>query len=330
MSYDFRKAISMNIDAKPLDGEHLLTEILGGLIEEYTLSLLAAPSFSGKSWVAMAIARSVNEPEYDFIGFRTTVERPVLYLDKEMGIRQFKDRWNRLSGEWQPKSTFFYADVTADQFSLSNRQCVEDLVKFVKQNKIEFVVIDSLGACSGGIDENSNGLMLMLLDNLKLLRAECAVLLVHHTGKMVKMDDLDSHALRGASAIRDQADNVFFINTFKGVERALRENKRRHKRGIVEDYAFNMNFTEDRVSFERITGSAPISVGHEDVLNVLKGSTKPYTAAGLKKALRVAKVSVNNNDFNPMLERMQKANLITIDATGGSWKISAKVEAGND
>jgi len=321
--FDFSKVIVMDHTSKPTEGEMMIEHLVPGLIEENTLSVIAAPSFAGKSWVAMGIARCVNDPNYKFIGFGTEVERPVLYVDKEMGTKQFKDRWNRLGGQWEPGNTFHYADLTGEYFSLAERSHVEALAGFVVAKGIEFVVIDSLGAASGGAEENSNSTMLAVMDNVKVLRAVCAVMIIHHTGKNAKKDDLDSNALRGASAIRDQCDNVFFVNTHEGTHRTLRENKRRNKAGEIEDYAFNMLFDGGNVSFELEDKIKPISADFQRVVQTLIDLDAPQSGNALKKALRQAGLTVKNDDFNPMLERMEREGLIEIDRTSGrGWKIT--------
>lgn len=62
------------------------------------------------------------------------------------------------------------------------------------------VVLDTLGTCLGGADENDNGHMRELLDSAEdISRAfGCAVLLVHHTGKSEA-----SRKPRGAQALAD-------------------------------------------------------------------------------------------------------------------------------
>ena len=121
---------------------------------------------------------------------------------------------------------------------------------------------------AGGAEENSNSGMLRLMDNIKVLKSVTSVMLIHHTGKMAKKDDLDQKCLRGATAIGDQADNIFFINNLGDTHRGLRESKRRIK-GRTEDYLFNMEFSgTGEVGFRLEEAQKATSADYQNIIKI--------------------------------------------------------------
>jgi DNA-binding PadR family transcriptional regulator len=91
-----------------------------------------------------------------------------------------------------------------------------------------------------------------------------------------------------------------------------------------------MLFDGGNVSFELEDKIKPISADFQRVVQTLIDLDAPQSGNALKKALRQAGLTVKNDDFNPMLERMEREGLIEIDRTSGrGWKITVS-DAGRE
>ena len=170
--------------------------LVADLLTTNELFLLAAGPRSGKSLLAMTLARSVasGEPFLD----RPVLKGPVIYIRKEDGDAKTKEReiaqgWARgLPVAWLKK------------FKLSD---VPHLAQLAQGIKPRLIVIDTLSRVKDSNISESSAEMSQLLEPLQELAEDldCCVLLVHHTGKIsvdnaATIDIFDT--IRGSSAIR--------------------------------------------------------------------------------------------------------------------------------
>jgi len=107
---------------------------------------------------------------------------------------------------------------------------VAELCSIVDEQKVLFVVIDTLNRCAVGLDENSAKDMGVVVDSLYAIQ-QCTsehrgtVLLVHHTGK-------DKATIRGSSALEAGVDTVYAAD---GNPRAVRLYRTKRKDGPADD-----------------------------------------------------------------------------------------------
>lgn len=100
---------------------------------------------------------------------------------------------------------------------LTSNTDVSLFIETVKAFKPNIVIVDTLAAASGGMDENSSafGSLLTSTGPLGQIRAAlgCTVIVVHHTGK-----DLDRGS-RGHSSIKGNADSMWLVTADKAARR---------------------------------------------------------------------------------------------------------------
>jgi hypothetical protein len=136
-----------------------------GLIPISARCVIAAPSGEGKSWCAMAMAKSVaaGVPYLGNPAFETT-QCKVLYIENETAKSDFQRRGKRLGFHEVENNLFAPLD---DWPPLNNKKTAEALFDFVKKQNIELVIIDTFRSVSGGIKENEADEVRGIFDNFK-------------------------------------------------------------------------------------------------------------------------------------------------------------------
>jgi hypothetical protein len=103
----------------------------------------------------------------------------------------------------------------------------------VEHENLKLVIIDSLSACCGNLDENSNTDMRTFMDFADKLSHICTTFVIHHKGKS------ENTEFRGASIIKDRADNFFVMD--KSGEIKISKNRS----GRMKDQRICFNYNED-------------------------------------------------------------------------------------
>lgn len=201
----FYKRLDLSKDAPPTDW----------LVEDFAVrheaTVLAGDGGVGKSFITMQLALAVASGQATFLDLAIKRHGRVLYVDEENSADLILQRLNALSRDMFGEGTLppqvrenleylWYAGVDLLNEPEKLREEALDL-------QPELVIIDSLSRVALGAEENSNP------DMTKLMRAGvvpiardtgAAVILVHHTDK-------DGRGPRGASAIRNSADQVISV-----------------------------------------------------------------------------------------------------------------------
>lgn len=87
-------------------------------------------------------------------------------------------------------------------------QFIEDVIEL---HKPRLIVFDTLARCMVGGDENSSRDMGIVIDHCGLVQKQnCAILMIHHTGK-------NGSGERGSSALRGAADSMIDLNRYDNV-----------------------------------------------------------------------------------------------------------------
>lgn len=165
------------------------------------LAVLGGRPKSGKSWLALQLARAVDLGEM-FLG-QTTQQARVLYIALEDGERRVYQRSQVL--KWQPKAAAVLFDIARFDGDGTVGPGVAQVAHLA--NNYDLVIVDTLIATlSGRANENDNAAMGAIVNELARVAHETdtAILLVHHTGKGAAENVFD--LLRGASAIRGGYD----------------------------------------------------------------------------------------------------------------------------
>ena len=173
--------------------------ILNGYLQEETISCLYAPSFSGKSYLALDMALSVAQGT-DWHG-HDTKPLQVVYIAAE-GARGMSLRANAwLSARQRSDSPlgFSFYRQPLDFFDVSQ---VNHFIRLCEGVDAGLIIIDTLARCFGGRDENSTQDMNAFINSVdrvkRILGAH--VMIVHHTGKDV------TRGARGSSAFKAAID----------------------------------------------------------------------------------------------------------------------------
>ncbi len=188
------------------------------------------------------------------------------------------------------------------------------------------VVLDTLGKCLGGADENSNGEMRTVLDNAeRIVRAwHCAVLLVHHTPKRTAKNANDIRTRdvpRGAQTLQDGVAMHAYLDgdgqtyatltctkqkdtePFKPIRRSLFKvtlDKKASSLCFAEDYKTGpLDTTKRRVSWS-------------DIRAVLEGSAVPMTPKEIADALGSDRKAVRNH----LVSALERGEVNPPDSTG--------------
>lgn len=172
--------------------------VIDGVLPAESASMIYGPSGKGKSfWTLDMVACVVTGRKWHG---RSVRQGPVVYVAGEgksgYGVRL--DAWEKKHGV---QAIDFY--LRPEPVRLwRNSESVQQFMDDVNGVGIQpvLIVLDTLGTCLGGADENDNGHMRELLDSTEdISRAfHAAVLLVHHTGKQE-----NSRKPRGAQALAD-------------------------------------------------------------------------------------------------------------------------------
>ena len=191
--------------------------LIDGLIESDSLNLLVAPSFTGKTYVAMDICRAVVKGS-DFLNNQCECGT-VIYFDNEMKAKYFYKRMEKINFQDSYDNFIYYNNVFPDVTNESEKQFfIEKIKEFVEDEGACLIVVDSLNSSSNGLDENSNKDMREFMDFLNQVSALCTVLVVHHTSKYNNPKCLTREDIRGASCIFNICDNVFVIDSYDDVK----------------------------------------------------------------------------------------------------------------
>ena len=194
-----------------------LTFLIDGLVARGQLVILAGRPKSGKSWLVAQMAQALDSGQ-TFLS-RPTRPARVLYMALEDKRTRLKRR--ALSLGWRPATTNFHYDVP--RFNAPNGQLGPGL-ELLRQAAFDFdvILIDTLIATlDGSISENDNTAMGAIANQLATIAhaADCAIVLVHHTGKGLSDDVFN--LMRGASALRGAYDVGLLLDRKQGEREAV-------------------------------------------------------------------------------------------------------------
>ena len=173
--------------------------IVEGMIPDRSIVLWAGESGSYKTWLSLWLAKAIQEGR-EFLG-RKTIQRPVLYLDRENPLTVIKERCSLLGIISSQNLRFWGSWEGAPPPIIGDRR----LLKIA--SKIQpLIIVDSFIRFHKG-DENSAAEMAPIMAELrKLAHAGATVVLQHHKGKA------ECTHYRGSSDIKAGVDLCFAVN----------------------------------------------------------------------------------------------------------------------
>jgi RecA-family ATPase len=145
--------------------------------------------------------------------FQTTAA-PVLWLDFDNGQRLTHERFDALGKTHHLSETapLYYVSMPSPWLNAADALSIDALAIRVNRLGATLVIIDNLGAISGGVDENSAE-MIQVMANLRRLaeKTGAAIVVIHHQrkGSITKARSGDS--LRGHSSIEAALDLALMV-----------------------------------------------------------------------------------------------------------------------
>ena len=212
--------------------------LVENLITRGGMHFITAPPGGGKSWIAVDLVRACNDGS-NWMGCLPVTKCNILYINEEMGIGRFFQRFFKLS----PGACENVHIMQKQMVKLDNAEHMADIVQYVKDHDIAIVILDTFVRVHG-YDENSNTDMAKLYDRMKgINESGAAIVALHHHKKGVHAGPVAHEAMRGAGEIAAQADLVATVENKDGIY-TMKTTKQRH---IGEE-----DFVE--VSYKIVTG----------------------------------------------------------------------------
>lgn len=185
------------------------------------ICFIVGKSNSYKSTFCMHLGFAIIFNKLVFNKYNTT-KGNVLYTNEENNMRIIKDMAERIKKGLdisEDPANFFISNN--ENFSLDNIKDIEEIIKFINENKITFWIIDSFRRLFSG-KENDATDMAIIFNKLKYIRSKCNNLtigIIHHMKKNNEKGNGDIRdMLRGSSDIANFADSIIAIERKTGKE----------------------------------------------------------------------------------------------------------------
>lgn len=223
--------------AVPIPHVECLVDEIGLVAGGGATHLVAGYGYSGKTLALQSLALSVAGGAPVWGVYRGRKGR-ALHVDLEQGDRLTRRRYQRLAAAMGiPLAPLGDAIAVAIMPRISLRRDHYNAWRRLMQGR-DLVIIDSLRAASGGLDENSSEIR-ACLDMLSELSeaTHCRPVLIHHSRKPQEGAAGGRFAIRGSSAIYDACDSVYLFSSAKGEPVSVEHAKARTKGDSVPDFA---------------------------------------------------------------------------------------------
>ncbi|OGG46693.1 MAG: hypothetical protein A3F84_25160 [Candidatus Handelsmanbacteria bacterium RIFCSPLOWO2_12_FULL_64_10] len=192
--------------------------LVDGILPVSRSLMLTGDAGSGKSWVALDLALSVDRGR-PWLGRFQTRQGRVLVCDEENGDPTVRQRvMQALRGEGQPEdgSACGVQFLSMAGLDLSDASIVAAMEVVLSGEHFDLLIVDTLSACHHA-DENDASGMRPVLDVLKrwMTTYGTAICLLHHRRKPAAGWDDSQHAYRGSSALKAFVDGHLDLTPVK-------------------------------------------------------------------------------------------------------------------
>lgn len=187
-----------------------------GLLEQGTCAVLAAAPKAGKTWLTFDLGIALVTGQ-QFLAWRPVERGPVVYYSPEGGHRSRHARivglcWGRDLDPATVLPSLHFVDARLD-LANAEAQHAARLGATIDATGARLVVVDPLVSASMGIDENSAGDMMRVLNPLRDMiqeRPDCTLIVAHHVHKGAR-EQSRNIGLRGSSAIGGWWDTLITL-----------------------------------------------------------------------------------------------------------------------
>jgi hypothetical protein len=273
--------------------------LIEGWLQEDSFAVLAGPSNTFKSFLAVDWACSIASKGIDWQWQPVKRHGPVLYIYAEGGAGM-KKRLQAWKVKYKQGLENFHGIGAV--VNLSSETSVAALVRKIRAKGLDpvLIIIDTLNRCFGDGDENSTkdmGAFIRGCDKLRTSFTCCTVLAVHHTGWATEHE-------RGNSSLRGALDTLLKIT-------------KREKNKIGVKVEKQKNFEEDdkptwlELLPVKGSNSAALSLaepptkskGNQNDQKVLAALAAAHPA-GLRPVELEHKTDINHNTMKNVIERL--------------------------
>jgi ABC-type oligopeptide transport system ATPase subunit len=260
-------------------------------------NVLVGKSGSGKSFVALDVAG------------RVATDSTCIYIAGE-GLAGYAARWEAWKKYHEVVSAelYFYREA----LQVLNEIELMQFIGILEQHKPSLVIIDTMARSAVGMDENSArdvGQFVAAVDRLRMA-LDCAVLVVHHTGK--------SGDMRGSTALYGASDTVIVQSLNDGVMKLTNNpdfgGKNKYGQSDFEAFFRIMSFAANGfegavlVESEKIisTPSANTLTNYQrKILEAVEGYEEGIPAKVVIDATGISQSTIYSN-----LKKLMKANYV--------------------
>jgi hypothetical protein len=207
--------------------------INGGLMSEGDVGIIGAASGTGKTWIGAEISYSLASAAPLFDHFIITRPCRVMIVDEESSAWLLRRRWLQiLKGHEIAPDEFVeqhwpnlkvYVD---NGFSFDNDRTLESLYIEAMTFRPDVVLFDTLARVHRRPENDNSEIAKLFEDRIKPFKREfnCSVFFMHHLRKASKESPNDpASMLRGASDLKGQLDQFWFLRGKSGDNRAIFE-----------------------------------------------------------------------------------------------------------
>lgn len=167
---------------------------------------------AGKPWLE-------GLPGQDEVKAFACQQAPVLWVDVDNGLDRTERRFAALGRALgiSEDAPLAYISFPTPPFVASSKKSIDRIVEAATATGAKLIVIDYLGAISGGADENSSE-MVAVMSGLRWIAemTGTAIIVIHHRTKANK--SRAGHSLRGHSSIEGAVDLALLIEREEGAD----------------------------------------------------------------------------------------------------------------
>ena len=206
-------------------------DIVKGLIREQGLTFLAGEEGGGKSLLAMNLGISVATGAPTFLDFDIVKHGTVLYLNNELPFSEFVNRFHRMRKMLRCQQTAMIGRFIVPEVIPVFADFWGDLLRIIATEKPILVILDCL-YWAHDRKENDSSEMKDLMRSFVELRDRYALslLVVHHTKKGVRYENMHNDNMRGSMVFSASSDTVLQLRRSSKDEgmRLFKPTKLRH------------------------------------------------------------------------------------------------------
>lgn len=307
--------------ARDLDRLPKREMLIDGVLASKSLAALYGKSGSGKSFLALSIALSVQTGT-TWMGHET-VQGDVCWIAAE-GFEEMRDRvWEWEQQEGVDGGDLMILDGSPAIVETGEVANVVESIRALSRN-LSLIVIDTMADTFGDKDENSTRDMRLYLKGLKTFQSECpdtAILVVHHTGHEARRE-------RGSSSFRAAMDIMLSVHQNDGVI-SLSKIKQRFRLSMNK-LVFNLH--EGERSCYLAVSTAPTAaeqntLGHAADENRVLNTIRDHPGCSTKQLQEIA--GFGRTKINQIKQRLKAAGRIETRGSGRKqqWHIVSEGSA---